>query len=156
MERIPMTRKGYEDLREELRKLQTTERQKIIRAIEEARAHGDISENAEYQAAKEKQAHIEGRIQELSDRLARAEVVDPPKIPPDKVQFGVKVTLLNVDTDEEVTYRLVGPYESDVENGLISVTSPLGRALIGREEGDEVEVHTPKGTRVYEILKIEV
>ncbi len=156
MERIPMTRKGYEDLREELRKLQTTERQKIIRAIEEARAHGDISENAEYQAAKEKQAHIEGRIQELSDRLARAEVVDPPKTPPDKVQFGVKVTLLNIDTDEEVTYRLVGPYESDVEKGLISVTSPLGRALIGREEGDEVEVHTPKGTRVYEILKIEV
>ncbi len=156
MERIPMTRKGYEDLREELRKLQTTERQKIIRAIEEARAHGDISENAEYQAAKEKQAHIEGRIQELSDRLARAEVVDLPKTPPEKVQFGVKVTLLNIDTDEEVSYRLVGPYESDVEKGLISVTSPLGRALIGREEGDEVEVHTPKGTRVYEILKIEV
>ena len=156
MERIPMTRQGYEELREELRRLQTFERQKIIRAIEEARAHGDISENAEYQAAKEKQAHIEGRIQELSDRLARAEVVDLPKTPPEKVQFGVKVTLLNVDTDEEVTYRLVGPYESDVERGLISVTSPLGRALIGREEGDEVEVHTPKGTRVYEILKIEV
>ncbi|NPB09135.1 MAG: transcription elongation factor GreA [Thermodesulfobacteria bacterium] len=156
MERIPMTRKGYEDLREELRRLQTTERQKIIKAIEEARAHGDISENAEYQAAKEKQAHIEGRIQELSDRLARAEVVDLPKTPPSRVQFGVKVTLLNVDTDEEVTYRLVGPYESDVSKGLISVTSPLGRALIGREEGDEVEVQTPKGVKVYEILKIEI
>ncbi len=156
MERIPMTRKGYDDLREELRKLQTTERQKIIRAIEEARAHGDISENAEYQAAKEKQAHIEGRIQELSDRLARAEVVDLPKTPPKRVQFGVKVTLVNVDTDEEVVYRLVGPYESNVEEGLISVTSPLGRALIGREEGEEVEVHTPKGIKVYEILKIEV
>jgi len=156
MERIPMTRKGYEELREELRKLQTTERQKIIKAIEEARAHGDISENAEYQAAKEKQAHIEGRIQELSDRLARAEVVDFPKTPPERVQFGVKVTLLNLDTDEEVTYRLVGPYESDVSKGLISVTSPLGRALIGKEEGDEVEVQTPKGIKVYEILKIEV
>lgn len=156
MERIPMTRQGYEELREELRRLQTQERQKVIKAIEEARAHGDLSENAEYHAAKEKQAHIEGRIQELSDRLARAEVVDIPKSPPSRVQFGVKVTLLNLDTDEEVTYQLVGPYESDVENGKISVTSPLGRALIGKEEGDEVEVQTPKGLRVYEVVKIEV
>ncbi len=156
MERIPMSRKGYEDLREELRRLQTVERQKIIKAIEEARAHGDISENAEYQAAKEKQAHIEGRIQELSDRLARAEVVDFPKTAPDRVQFGVKVTLLNLENDEEVTYRLVGPYESDVNNGLISVTSPLGKALIGKEEGDEVEVQTPRGVKTYEILKIDV
>ncbi|AEH44058.1 transcription elongation factor GreA [Thermodesulfatator indicus DSM 15286] len=156
MERIPMTRQGYEELREELRRLQTTERQKVIKAIEEARAHGDLSENAEYHAAKEKQAHIEGRIQELSDRLARAEVVDIPKTPPSRVQFGVKVTLLNLDTDEEETYQLVGPYESDVENGKISVTSPIGRALIGKEEGDEVEVQTPKGVKTYEIVKIDV
>ena len=156
MEKIPMTRQGYQALREELRRLQTTERQKIIKAIEEARAHGDISENAEYQAAKEKQAHIEGRIQELSDRLARAEVVDIPKKAPSRVQFGVKVTLLDLDTDEEVTYQLVGPFESDVEKGRISVTSPIGRALIGKEEGDEVEVQTPKGLRVFEIIKIEV
>ncbi len=156
MERIPFTPEGFQRLKEELEYLKTVERRKVIEAIEEARAHGDLSENAEYEAAKEKQGHIEGRIRELSDRLARAEVIEPPKEPPRRVQFGVRVRLLNLDTDEEVTYKLVGPYESDVEKGLISVTSPLGRALIGKEVGDEVEVSTPSGVKSFEILEIEV
>ncbi len=156
MERIPFTPEGFQQLKAELERLKTVERKEVIRAIEEARAHGDLSENAEYEAAKERQGHIEGRIQELTDRLARAEVIEPPRTPPERVQFGVKVRLLNLDTDEEVVYRLVGPYESDVEKGLISVTSPLGRALIGKEVGDEVEVQTPAGVRSFEILAIEV
>ena len=156
MERIPFTPEGFERLKAELERLKTVERRDVVKAIEEARAHGDISENAEYEAAKERQAHIEGRIQELSDRLSRAEVIEPPKEPPERVQFGVRVRLLDLDTDEEVVYRLVGPYESDVERGLISVTSPLGRALIGKEAGDEVEVRTPSGVRHFEILEIEV
>ncbi|HIE33505.1 transcription elongation factor GreA [Thermosulfurimonas dismutans] len=156
MEKIPFTPEGFQRLKAELERLKTVERKEVIKAIEEARAHGDLSENAEYEAAKERQGHIEGRIQELSDRLARAEVIEIPKTPPEKIQFGVKVKLLNLDTDEEVVYRLVGPYESDVDKGLISVTSPLGRALIGKEVGDEVEVHTPAGVRTFEILEIEV
>lgn len=156
MERIPFTPEGFQQLKAELERLKTVERKDVIKAIEEARAHGDLSENAEYEAAKERQGHIEGRIQELSDRLARAEIIDIPKSPPTKVQFGVKVRLLNLDTDEEVVYRLVGPYESDVEKGYISVTSPLGRALIGKEVGEEIEVRTPSGVRNFEILEIEV
>jgi len=156
MEKIPFTPEGFQRLKAELERLKTVERKEVIKAIEEARAHGDLSENAEYEAAKERQGHIEGRIQELSDRLARAEVIEIPKTPPEKIQFGVKVKLLNLDTDEEVVYRLVGPYESDVDKGLISVTSPLGQALIGKEVGDEVEVHTPAGVRTFEILEIEV
>lgn len=156
MEKIPFTPEGFQRLKAELERLKTVERKEVIKAIEEARAHGDLSENAEYEAAKERQGHLEGRIQELSDRLARAEVIEPPKTPPERVQFGVKVRLLNLDTDEEVVYRLVGPYESDVEKGLLSVTSPLGRALIGKEVGDEIEVHTPSGVRTFEILEIDI
>ena len=156
MEKIPFTPEGFQRLKAELERLKTVERKEVIKAIEEARAHGDLSENAEYEAAKERQGHIEGRIQELSDRLARAEVIEPPKTPPERVQFGVKVRLLNLDTDEEVVYRLVGPYESEVEKGLLSVTSPLGRALIGKEVGDEIEVHTPSGVRIFEILEIDI
>ncbi|WP_297057247.1 transcription elongation factor GreA [Thermosulfurimonas sp.] len=156
MERIPFTPEGFQRLKEELERLKTVERREVVRAIEEARAHGDISENAEYEAAKERQAHIEGRIQELTDRLARAEVIDPPKEPPQRVQFGVRVRLLDLDTEEEIEYRLVGPYESEVEKGHISVTSPLGRSLIGKEIGDEIEVRTPAGTRHFEILEIKV
>ncbi|HFC97985.1 MAG TPA: transcription elongation factor GreA [Thermosulfurimonas dismutans] len=156
MERIPFTPEGFQRLKEELERLKTVERREVVRAIEEARAHGDISENAEYEAAKERQAHIEGRIQELTDRLARAEVIDPPKEPPERVQFGVRVRLLDLDTEEEIEYRLVGPYESEVEKGHISVTSPLGRSLIGKEIGDEIEVRTPSGTRHFEILEIKV
>ena len=156
MEKIPFTPEGFQRLKAELERLKTVERKEVIKAIEEARAHGDLSENAEYEAAKERQGHIEGRIQELLDRLARAEVIEPPKTPPERVQFGVKVRLLNLDTDEEVVYRLVGPYESEVEKGLLSVTSPLGRALIGKEVGDEIEVHTPSGVRTFEILEIDI
>ncbi|MBA2848992.1 transcription elongation factor GreA [Thermosulfuriphilus ammonigenes] len=154
MERIPFTKEGFDALKDELRRLQNIERPKVIKAIEEARAHGDLSENAEYHAAKERQAHLEGRIQELQDRLARAEVIEPQNDPPDRVIFGVTVRLFNLDTEEEVEYKLVGPYESDVSESKISVTSPLGRALIGRSVGDEVEVKTPSGIKTYEILDI--
>ncbi|RUM87125.1 MAG: transcription elongation factor GreA [Thermodesulfatator sp.] len=156
MERIPFTPEGFQRLKSELERLKTVERRDVVKAIEEARAHGDISENAEYEAAKERQAHIEGRIQELTDRLARAEVIEIPKKAPSRVQFGVKVRLWDLEAEEEVVYRLVGPYESEVERGLLSVTSPLGRALIGKEVGEEVEVRTPAGVRHLEILDIEV
>ncbi len=156
MEKIPFTPEGLERIKKELEHLVKVERRKVIKAIEEARAHGDLSENAEYEAAKEKQAHIEGRIQELSGVLANAEVIPPLKKVPNKVQFGVKVRLLNLETDEEVVYRIVGPYESDPKNGYISVHSPIARALIGKEVGEEVQVKTPAGTKIFEILDIEI
>ena len=156
MTKIPFTPEGLEKIKKELEHLIKVERRNVIKAIEEARAHGDLSENAEYEAAKEKQAHIEGRIQELSAVLANAEVIPPLTKVPEKVQFGVKVRLLNLETDEEVVYRIVGPYEADPSNGSISVNSPIARALIGKEVGDEVKVKTPSGIKVFEILDIEI
>ena len=154
MERVPITKSGYEQLKKELERLEREERPKIIKAIEEARAHGDLSENAEYHAAKERQGQVEARIQYLHGVLGRAEVIDPATQRSDRVVFGVKVRLENLDSGEEVVYQIVGPDESDIKNGRISVTSPLGRALIGKEEGDEVEVKTPSGPRYYEIVEI--
>jgi len=154
MQRTPITKEGYEKLKKELEHLERVERFDVIKAIEEARAHGDLSENAEYHAAKERQGHIEARIQYLKSTLACAEVIDCENQSCDRVVFGVKVRLENIDTGEEVVYQLVGPDESDVQQGKISVTSPLGQALIGKEEGDEVEVKTPGGLRTYEILEI--
>jgi len=156
MDRIPFTPEGLERIKQELDHLVKVERRKVVKAIEEARAHGDLSENAEYEAAKERQAYIEGRIQELSGILAKAEVIPPLKKAPDRVQFGVKVRLLNLETDDEVVYQIVGPYESDPANGKISVSSPIARALIGKEIGEEVRVKTPSGEKIFEILDIEV
>lgn len=156
MTKIPFTPEGFEKIKKELEHLIKVERRKTIQAIEEARAHGDLSENAEYEAAKERQAYIEGRIQELQGILAQAEVIPPLKEAPERVQFGVKVKLLNLETDEIVTYRIVGPYEADPSNGSISIHSPIARALIGREVGDEVRVETPSGLKKFEILDIEI
>jgi len=156
MNKIPFTPEGLEKLKKELEHLIKVERRKTIQAIEEARAHGDLSENAEYEAAKERQAYIEGRIQELQGILAQAEVIPPLKEPPERVQFGVKVKLLNLETDEIVTYRIVGPYEAEPENGSISINSPIARALIGKEIGEEVKVQTPSGIKRFEILDIEI
>jgi transcription elongation factor GreA len=154
MLRVPITRNGYEKLRNELKRLQKKERPSVIKAIEEARGHGDISENAEYEAAKEKQAIVEGKIQELTDKVAHSQIVDLPQDVDGKVIFGCVVMVEDLETGEVSSYRLVGPYEADVQEGTISVTSPIGKALIGREEGDEVKVQTPKGVRNIEVLEI--
>ena len=154
MEKVPFTPEGYQKLKDELERLERVERYEVIKAIEEARAHGDLSENAEYHAAKERQGQIEARIQYLNSKLAAAEVIDCSNLPCDKVVFGVKVRLENLDTGEEVVYQLVGPDESDIKQGKISIKSPLGMALIGKEEGDEVEFKSPSGTKTYEILEI--
>ena len=153
MEKIPMTRAGYDQLDEELRELRAVERPAVIRAIAEAREHGDLSENAEYHAAREKQSFIEGRIKELEMIISRAEVIDPAKLS-GSVKFGAKVTVVDEDTDEEKTFQLVGEQEADLERGLLNVRSPLARALIGKDEGDSVEVTTPGGLKSYEILSI--
>ncbi len=149
---LPLTVRGKKLLEEELKRLLHEERPAVIRAIEEARSHGDISENAEYDSAKERQALVEGRIQEVQTKLAGAEVVDPSKITSDKIVFGATVTILDLDADEEVTYQIVGLDEADVKNGLISVLSPLARALIGKKKGDEVHVKSPKGDKEYEVV----
>ncbi|MFC1823106.1 transcription elongation factor GreA [Thermodesulfobacteriota bacterium] len=154
MDRIPTTREGLERLRDELDRLQKVERPQNIKAIEEARAHGDLSENAEYHAAKERQSFIEGRINELKSINGKAEVIEIETGPTDRVVFGRTVLLYNLKTDEEIKYQLLGPHESDPENGKISVTSPLGQALIAREEGDEITVKTPGGMEEFEILEI--
>ncbi len=154
MERTPITKEGYEKLKAELERLERVERHEVIRAIEEARAHGDLSENAEYHAAKERQGQIEGRIQYLQAKLAACDIIDCSQQTCDRVVFGVKVRLENIDTGEEVVYQIVGPDESDIKEGKISVTSPLGKALIGKEEGDEVEFQSPSGKKSYEILEI--
>uniref|UniRef100_A0A7V4N3V4 Transcription elongation factor GreA n=1 Tax=Thermodesulfobacterium geofontis TaxID=1295609 RepID=A0A7V4N3V4_9BACT len=156
MNKIPFTSEGIEKIKKELEYLIKVERRNVVKAIEEARAHGDISENAEYEATKERQAYIEGRIQELSGILANAEIIPALNKVPDKVQFGVKVKLLNLDTEEVITYRIVGPYEADPSNGSISIYSPLARSLIGKEIGDEVQVNTPSGIKNFEILNIEI
>lgn len=149
-----MTPKGVEKLREELSRLKE-ERPKISREIGIAREHGDLSENAEYHAAKEKQGLCEARIKDIEDKLARAEVIDPSKLAGPKVRFGATVSLLNLDSEEEVTYQIVGAEEADLDQGTISISAPLARALIGREAGDEVTVKLPAGTRRYEITSVE-
>lgn len=151
MQRIPMTGEGHKALDAELKNLKSVERPAIIQAISEAREHGDLSENAEYHAAKEKQSFIEGRVAELEDKLARAEVIDTSKLSGKKVRFGATVTIIDVESEASQTYRIVGEDEADVSNGKISVTSPIARALIGKDEGDEVEVSAPGGARAYEI-----
>lgn len=153
-ERLPMSRAGYEKLEDELRRLKSVERIKIVKEIEIARAHGDISENAEFHAAKERQSHIEGRVRTLEDKLARAVVIDPSGQSPDEIRFGVTVQLEDTDTGERVTYTILGEDESDVVNGLISVTSPVARALLGKTVGDSVSVRVPRGVRVLEVIEI--
>ncbi|QYZ68985.1 transcription elongation factor GreA [Neotabrizicola shimadae] len=153
MEKIPMTRAGFTALDEELKTLKTVERPAVIRAIAEAREHGDLSENAEYHAAREKQSFIEGRIKELEGILSLAEVIDPSKLS-GAIKFGATVTLVDDDTEEEKTYTIVGEVEADIERGLLNIRSPLARALIGKDEGDNVEVRTPGGQRSYEVLSI--
>jgi len=154
MERIPMTSAGHKALEEEIKFLKSVERPRIIKAIAEARAHGDLSENAEYHAAKEQQGLNESRVAELEDKLSRAEVIDISKLSGDSVTFGATVTLVDEDTEEEVRYQIVGEMEADVKKGRISITSPLARALISKSVGDSVEVTTPGGGKSYEILKI--
>lgn len=154
MERIPMTREGYQTLKKELEHLKSIERPRIIKAIEEARSHGDLSENAEYDAAKERQAFIEGRVSELGYKLGNAEIIDVDNLPKDRAVFACTVVLENVDTGEDVEYQLVGPEESNIEKGRISVTSPLGKAIIGKKPGEEIILNAPAGKRVYELVEI--
>lgn len=153
MEKIPMTRGGFQLLEQELTALKSKERPAIIRAIAEAREHGDLSENAEYHAAREKQGFIEGRIKELEAILSRAEVIDPAKLS-GSVKFGATVELIDEDTEEQRIYQIVGEPEADIERGRLNIRSPLARALIGKDEGDSVEVKTPGGQRSYEIVAI--
>jgi transcription elongation factor GreA len=155
MEKVPMTGEGYNTLDEELRRLKTQERPSVIAAIAEARAHGDLSENAEYHAAKDRQGWIEGRIAEIEDKIARAQVIDVSKLSGDQVKFGATVTVIDEDTEEEGRYQVVGEHEADVKSGKISLTSPLSRAMMGKGKGDVVEVNTPGGVKAYEIRKIE-
>lgn len=155
MQKVPMTATGYKQIDEEVRHLKSVERPAVILAIEEARAHGDLSENAEYHAAKEKQGFIEGRVMELEDLLSRADVIDPAKLSGDAVMFSATVTLIDEDTEEESKYQIVGDLEADVKSGKISISSPIARALIGKSVGDTVEVATPGGGRSYEIMNVE-
>jgi len=154
MEKVPMTQTGYDRLEEEIRHLKHDERPAVIQAIAEARAHGDLSENAEYHAAKERQGWIEGQILELEDKCTRAEVIDVGKLNGKQVKFGATVGLIDEDTEEKKTWQIVGDYEADVKSGRISISSPIARALIGKEEGDSVEVAAPGGARSYEIAKV--
>jgi transcription elongation factor GreA len=153
-EKFPMTAEGYARLDEELRHLKNTARPEVIKAIAEAREHGDLSENAEYHAARERQSFIEGRVAELEDKISRAQVIDPAKLTGDTVKFGATVTVVDEDTDEETTYQIVGESEADVKQGRIAITSPIARALVGKSVGDSVEVATPRGAKAYEILKV--
>jgi len=150
-----MTAEGYKALDEELKRLKTLERPAVIAAISEARSHGDLSENAEYHAAKERQGWIEGQIADIEDRMARAQVIDVSKLSGSQVKFGATVSLVDEDTEEEARYQIVGEHEADVKSGKISVTSPLARGMIGKEVGDVVEINTPAGVKAYEILKLE-
>jgi transcription elongation factor GreA len=155
MEKVPMTEQGYATMLENVKFMKSVERPRIIKAIEEARAHGDLSENAEYHAAKEAQGWNETRVQELEDRLSRAEVIDPTKLSGEVVMFGAKLTLIDEDTDAEVKYQIVGDFEADVKQGRISISSPIARALIGKKKGDSIEVNTPGGGKSYEIVKVQ-
>lgn len=154
MQKVPITPEGYQKLKDELEKLKKVERPDNIKAIAEARAHGDLSENAEYHAAKERQSFIEGRIHELQDKIARAHVIDPSTISQNKIAFGATVKVMDVDTDEEKTFILVGPEETDIKANKISIHSPIGKSLIGKEEGDTVIVKAPARTIEYEVLEI--
>jgi transcription elongation factor GreA len=154
LDRVPVTRQGFEALRKELQNLKKFERPQNIKAIEEARAHGDLSENAEYAAAKDRQGFIEGRINELEFKLANIDIIETDKLPKDRAVFGSKVVLENIETGEDVSYQLVGPDESDIENGRISVSSPLGKAILGRKPGDELSLEVPGGRRSYELVEI--
>lgn len=154
MEKVPMTENGHRQLQDELKRRTSEERPRIIQAIADARAHGDLSENAEYHAAKESQSHNEGRVAELEDILSRAEVIDVKKLSGDTVKFGATVLIVDEDTDEEVRYQIVGDMEADVKAGRISISSPISRALIGKSVGASVEVVTPGGARNYEILEV--
>lgn len=154
VERVPMSKTGYARLREELERLEKKDRIEVINAIEEARGHGDLKENAEYHAAKDRQGYIESRIRELKDKLSRAEIIDCSQAAGDKVVFGVAVTVVDIDTDEEMHYQLLGPEEADIKQGTISVLSPWGRAILGKRPGDEVQVKTPGGVRQLEIIEI--
>ena len=154
MDKIPMTAKGYDKLQVELKLLKSEERPAVIKAIAEAREHGDLSENAEYHSAREKQSFIEGRIMELEGMISRADVIDPLKLNGEKIKFGATVQLMDEDTEEEKTFQIVGEVEADIESGLLNVNSPLARALIGKEEGDSVEVMTPGGGRSYEVMSV--
>lgn len=153
-QRVPMTPRGYEALKSELKRLKAVDRPANIKDIEEAIAHGDLSENAEYHAAKEKQAHIAGRMAMLDDRIARAQVIDNVGEEPDKIRFGATVRLSDLETNEEVTYTIVGEEEADAKQGSISVTSPVARALMNKAVGDDIEVKVPKGIREFEVLEI--
>jgi len=154
LDRVPVTREGYETLKKELENLKRVERPENIKAIEEARAHGDLSENAEFAAAKERQGFIEGRIGELSFKIANADVIIPDNLPKDRAVFGSRVLLENIDTGEEVEYMLVGPEESDISEGRISISSPLGKAILGKKPGDELTLQVPGGKRIYEFVEI--
>lgn len=154
MNRTPITNEGYERLRRELQLLEKMERPRVVKAIEEARAHGDLSENAEYAAAKERQSLIEGKIQGLHYKLSTSEIIDCKNLTCDRIIFGTIVALTDLESGESVKYQLVGPHESDVDSGKISVTAPLGQALIGKEVGDEIKVRTPGGLRSFEVVDI--
>jgi transcription elongation factor GreA len=154
MEKVPMTAEGYAALEAEIKHLKTVERPRIIKAIAEAREHGDLSENAEYHAAKEQQGMNEARVAELEDKLSRADVIDVSKLTGDQVKFGATVELVDEDTEQEVKYQIVGEFEADVKQAKISITSPIARALIGKSIGDSVEVNTPGGGKCYEILNV--
>ncbi|MDL1981593.1 MAG: transcription elongation factor GreA [Deltaproteobacteria bacterium] len=154
MERIPITREGYEALKKEIEKIKKIDRPMNIKAIEEARAHGDLSENAEFEAAKDRQAFIEGRLMEIGYRLANADIIDPDMLPKDRAVFASTVVLENIDTGETFEYQLVGPNESDIERGKISITSPLGKSIIGKKPGEEIILQAPGGKRYYELVDI--
>src|SRR6476619_3108954 len=154
MNKLPMTVDGYARLQEEIKRLKSTDRPAVISAIAEARTHGDLAGNAEYHAARERQSFIEGRLAELEDRVARAEVIDVSKLSGSVIKFGAKVTLADEETDEEQTFQIVGEDEADISQGRLSVTSPLARALIGKGEGDSVEVTTPRGAKSYEVVTV--
>jgi transcription elongation factor GreA len=154
LDRIPITKEGFENLKQELEHLKKVERPKNIKAIEDARAHGDLSENAEYDAAKDRQSFLENRINELGYKLGNALIIDDESYPKDKVVFGCRVVMENIDTGENVEYRLVGPDESDIKEKRISVSSPLGKAMIGKKPGDEITLQAPGGQRNYELIKI--
>ena len=155
MDKFPMTVAGHEQLEAEVKRLKSEERPAVIQAIAEARAHGDLSENAEYHAAKERQGWIESQLMDLEDKLSRAQVIDPTKLTGEKVVFGATVTVVDEDTDEEKVFQIVGDLEADVKAGRISVSSPIARALIGKEVGDSAEVAAPGGSKAYEVLTVE-
>ena len=155
MDKAPMTAEGYDRLLQELKHLKTVERPSVIKAIAEAREHGDLSENAEYHAARERQSFIEGRVLEIEDMISRAQVIDTSKLSGDTVKFGATVTLADEETDEEATYQIVGANESDISRGRLSITAPLARGLIGKGVGEVVEVTTPNGAKSYEIVQVQ-